>query len=272
MAARDTRSERVDTAQALGDFYADISLAQGFPYGLQHVLAMFVANLAPIFIVAAAAGMDAEQSSALIQNALLMAGLGTMIQLFPLWRVGGALPIVTGISFTYVSAVVAIVAAQGYGVAVGAIIAGGLIEGALGLTVRYWRRAVPPIVSAVVVTSIGFSLLSVGAESFGGGSGAEDFGSLQNLLLGLISLVACLAFQSLAKGTKKQLAVLFGLVVGYVAALALASGIGFTQVQGIFAAFPPIVQSIFGSNCIAVAFVVAVLANLLLPKEQADEE
>lgn len=445
MAVRDTRSERVDTAQALGDFYADISLAQGFPYGLQHVLAMFVANLAPIFIVAAAAGMDAEQSSALIQNALLMAGLGTMIQLFPLWRVGGALPIVTGISFTYVSAVVAIVAAQGYGVAVGAIIAGGLIEGALGLTVRYWRRAVPPIVSAVVVTSIGFSLLSVGAESFGGGSGAEDFGSLQNLLLGLISLVACLAFQSLAKGTKKQLAVLFGLVVGYVAALvlgkvdlsafqglapisipqvlpvgpefdlgaiisvgllylvssvevmgnttaltkvgfdreptdremsgaitadgvvssiagifgclpitsfsqnvglvamtrvvnrrviacggailiiaafvpavaaifnslpeavlggctimmfgnivlsgaqmiadagftqrniqiaalALASGIGFTQVQGIFAAFPPIVQSIFGSNCIAVAFVVAVVANLLLPKEQADEE
>ena len=445
MAARDTRSERVDTAQALEDFYADISLAQGFPYGLQHVLAMFVANLAPIFIVAAAAGMDAAQSSALIQNALLMAGLGTMIQLFPLWRVGGALPIVTGISFTYVSAVVAIVAAQGYGVAVGAIIAGGLIEGALGLTVRYWRRAVPPIVSAVVVTSIGFSLLSVGAESFGGGSGAEDFGSLQNLLLGLISLVACLAFQSLAKGTKKQLAVLFGLVVGYVAALvlgkvdlsafqgltpisipqvlpvapefdlgaiisvgllylvssvevmgnttaltkvgfdreptdremsgaitadgvvssiagifgclpitsfsqnvglvamtrvvnrrviacggailiiaafvpavaaifnslpeavlggctimmfgnivlsgaqmiadagftqrniqiaalALASGIGFTQVQGIFAAFPPIVQSIFGSNCIAVAFVVAVVANLLLPKEQADEE
>ncbi|MCI7729934.1 nucleobase:cation symporter-2 family protein [Enorma burkinafasonensis] len=444
MPARGTRPERPDTARALGDFYADISIAQGFPYGLQHVLAMFVANLAPISIVAAAAGMDALQSAALIQNALLMAGLGTIIQLFPLWRVGGALPIVTGISFTYVSAVVAIVAAQGYGAAVGAIIVGGLIEGALGLTVRYWRRAVPPIVSAVVVTSIGFSLLSVGAESFGGGSGAEDFGSWQNLLLGLVSLVACLAFQSLAKGTRKQLSVLFGLAVGYVlalmlgkvdlsafqglapisipqvlpvapefdlgaiisigllylvssvevmgnttalakvgfdreptdremagaitadgvvssvagvfgclpitsfsqnvglvamtrvvnrrviacggaililsafvpaiaavfnslpeavlggctvmmfgnivlsgaqmiadagftqrniqiAALALAAGIGFTQVQGIFAAFPPIVQSIFGSNCIAVAFVVAVVANLLLPRT-ADED
>ena len=444
MPARGTRPSRPDTARALGDFYADISIAQGFPYGLQHVLAMFVANLAPISIVAAAAGMDALQSAALIQNALLMAGLGTIIQLFPLWRVGGALPIVTGISFTYVSAVVAIVAAQGYGAAVGAIIVGGLIEGALGLTVRYWRRAVPPIVSAVVVTSIGFSLLSVGAESFGGGSGAEDFGSWQNLLLGLVSLVACLAFQSLAKGTRKQLSVLFGLAVGYalalalgkvdlsafqglapisipqvlpvapefdlgaiisigllylvssvevmgnttalakvgfdreptdremagaitadgvvssvagvfgclpitsfsqnvglvamtrvvnrrviacggaililsafvpaiaavfnslpeavlggctvmmfgnivlsgaqmiadagftqrniqIAALALAAGIGFTQVQGIFAAFPPIVQSIFGSNCIAVAFVVAVVANLLLPRT-ADED
>ena len=191
MAAEDKRPNGAATgadgaasmASALGDFYAKISIAQGFPFGLQHVLAMFVANLAPIFIVAAAAGMDASQSAALIQNALLMAGLGTMVQLFPLWRVGGALPIVTGISFTYVSAVVAIVAAQGYNVAVGAIIVGGLIEGALGLTVRYWRRFVPPIVSAVVVTSIGFSLLSVGAESFGGGSGAEDFGSWQNLLL-----------------------------------------------------------------------------------------
>ena len=432
-------------ASALGDFYAKISIAQGFPYGLQHVLAMFVANLAPIFIVAAAAGMDASQSAALIQNALLMAGLGTMVQLFPLWRVGGALPIVTGISFTYVSAVVAIVAAQGYNVAVGGIIVGGLIEGALGLTVRYWRRFVPPIVSAVVVTSIGFSLLSVGAESFGGGSGAEDFGSWQNLLLATISLVSCLAFQCLAKGTKKQLSVLFGLVVGYVvalvlgkvdlsafsglapvsipqfmpfapefdlgaiislgllylvssvevmgnttaltkvgfdrtptdremsgaitadgvvssvaglfgclpitsfaqnvglvamtrvvnrrviacggaililaafvpavaavfnslpeavlggctvmmfgnivlsgaqmiaeagftqrnitiAALALSAGIGFTQVQGIFVAFPPIVQSIFGSNCIAIAVVVAVVANFLLPHEEDEVE
>lgn len=439
MAARDTRAPE-DTAAALGDFYAKISLAQGFPYGLQHVLAMFVANLAPISIVAAAAGMDAEGSAALIQNALLMAGLGTIIQLFPLWRVGGALPIVTGISFTYVSAVVAIVASQGYPAAVGAIIVGGLIEGALGLTVRYWRRFVPPIVSAIVVTSIGFSLLSVGAESFGGGSGAADFGSWQNLALGFISLVGCLAFQSLAKGTKKQLSVLFGLLVGYVAALimgkvdlspfahlapisipqvlpvapefdlgaiisvgllylvssvevmgnttalakvgfdreptdremsgaitadgvvssiagcfgclpltsfsqnvglvamtrvvnrrviacggaililaafvpavaavfnslpeavlggctimmfgnivlsgaqmiadagftqrnvtisalALSAGIGFTQVQGIFAAFPPIVQSIFGSNCIAVAFVVALVANALLPHD-----
>ncbi len=191
--------ERV-SAEELGDFYAKISIAQGFPYGLQHVLAMFVANLAPIAIVAAAAGMDSAQSAAIIQNALLMAGLGTMIQLFPLWRVGGALPIVTGVSFTYVSAVVAVVASQGYGAAVGAIIVGGLIEGVLGLTVRYWRRFVPPIVSAVVVTSIGFSLLSVGAESFGGGSGAADFGSWQNLALGTISLVACLAFQEPRQG------------------------------------------------------------------------
>ena len=98
---------------------------------------------------------------------------------------------------------------------------GGLLELVLGLTAKYWRRFVPPIVSAIVVTSIGFSLLTVGATSFGGGSGAKDFGSWQNLTLGLISLVACLAFQLLMKGTAKQLSVLFGLVVGYVVAICM---------------------------------------------------
>ena len=220
------------TVETLGDFDAKIPVLAGLPYGIQHVLAMFVANLAPIFIVAAAAGLSAEQSATLIQNALLMAGLGTMVQLFPLWRVGAALPIVTGVSFTYVSAVVAIVAVQGYEVAVGAIIAGGLIEGVLGLTVRYWRRFVPPVVSAVVVTSIGFSLLSVGAESFGGGSGAADFGSWQNLLLGVVSLVSCLAFQVLARGVRKQLSVLFGLAVGYALALVLGK-VDFSAFQGL---------------------------------------
>ena len=102
---------------------------------------------------------------------------------------------------------------QGYGAVAGAVV--------LGLTAKYWRRFVPPIVSAIVVTSIGFSLLSVGATSFGGGSGAKDFGSWQNLTLGLISLVACLAFQLLMKGTAKQLSVLFGLVVGYVVAIVM---------------------------------------------------
>ncbi len=128
---------------------------------------------------------------------------------------------VTGISFTYVAAAMSIAQHQGYGAVAGAVVLGGLLEVALGLTSKYWRRFVPPIVSAIVVTSIGFSLLSVGATSFGGGDGAKDFGSWQNLTLGLISLVACLAFQLLMKGTAKQLSVLFGLVIGYVAAIAM---------------------------------------------------
>jgi xanthine permease len=204
---------------ALSTLDGDIPFWKGVPFGLQHVMAMFVANLAPIFLVASAAHMTAQQSATLIQSGLLVAGLGTCLQLYPIWRIGSRLPVVTGISFTYVAAAVAIVARQGYGVVVGAVLVGGLLELLFGLTARYWSRFIPPIVSAVVVTAIGFSLLSVGAASFGGGSGAADFGSWQNLSLGLISLVACLAFQLLMRGTAKQLSVLFGLVVGYAAAM-----------------------------------------------------
>lgn len=213
-------SKKVD-AEALSSLDADISLVRGFPYGLQHVLAMFVANLAPIAIIAAAAGLTSEQSALLIQNAMLVAGIGTFIQLFPVWRMGSGLPIVMGISFTFVSVACTIAATSGYGALIGAVIIGGIIEGVLGLFAQYWRRIITPIVAAVVVTSIGFSLLSVGAASFGGGSGAEDFGSIENLVLGAVSLVACLVFQALAKGTTKQLAVLFGLAVGYVVAIPL---------------------------------------------------
>ncbi|KAA8821602.1 nucleobase:cation symporter-2 family protein [Bifidobacterium vespertilionis] len=205
--------------EALSSLDAPVSFWRGIPFGLQHVMAMFVANLAPIFLVAAAAKMSPAESAMVIQSGLLVAGLGTCLQLYGIWRIGSRLPMVTGISFTYVAAAIAIVADKGYGAVVGAVIVGGLLEVVLGLTAQWWRRFVPPIVSAIVVTSIGFSLLSVGANSFGGGQGAADFGSWQNLTLGLISLVACLAFQLLMKGTAKQLSVLFGLVVGYVVAI-----------------------------------------------------
>jgi NCS2 family nucleobase:cation symporter-2 len=209
------------SVEALTSLDAPVSFWRGIPFGLQHVMAMFVANLAPIFIVASAANMTEGQSATIIQAGLLVAGLGTCLQLYGAWRIGSRLPMVTGISFTYVAAAVSICASKGYGAVVGAVIVGGVLELVLGLTAKYWRRFVPPIVSAIVVTSIGFSLLTVGATSFGGGDGAKDFGSWQNLTLGLISLVACLAFQLLMKGTLKQLSVLFGLVVGYVAAIVM---------------------------------------------------
>ena len=205
--------------ESLSSLDAPVSFWKGIPFGLQHVMAMFVANLAPIFLVATAAKMDAAQSAAIIQAGLLVAGLGTCLQLYGVWLIGSRLPMVTGISFTYVAAAMSIAQHQGYGAVAGAVVLGGLLEVVLGLTAKYWRRFVPPIVSAIVVTSLGFSLLSVGATSFGGGSGAKDFGSWQNLTLGLISLVACLAFQLLMRGTAKQLSVLFGLVVGYVVAI-----------------------------------------------------
>ena len=198
----------------------DVPFVRSVPYGIQHILAMFVANLAPIMIIAGAAGLDDVSTGGMIQAAMLIAGIGTLIQLFPIGRLGSGLPIVMGISFTFVTVLAGVVATYGMGAAMGAIV-GGCIEGVLGLFARYWRKLITPIVAAVVVTSIGFSLLSVGATSFGGGSGAVDFGSPRNLLLGTVSLVACLAFQCLVKGKQKHLSVLFGLVVGYIVAIPL---------------------------------------------------
>lgn len=221
-----------ETVEQLKSFDGKISPLRAFPYGLQHVLAMFVANLAPISIICAAAGFDDATTAMLIQNAMIVAAIGTFVQLYPLWRVGARMPIVMGVSFTFVTALCSITVNYGYAAAVGAVIVGGLLEGVLGLFARYWRRFITPVVSAVVVTSIGFSLLSVGAESFGGGSGAADFGSLENLLLGTVSLVSCLAFQALAKGSAKQLSVLFGLAVGYMLALVLGK-VDFSAFEGL---------------------------------------
>lgn len=195
-----------------------VPVGKAIPFGLQHILAMFVANIAPILIVAGACGLSAAQTTNLVQCAMMIAGVGSLIQLFPLWKIGSGLPIVMGISFTFVSIFCVIGPEYGYGSVVGAILVGGLVEGTLGLFAKYWRKIVSPIVAASVVTSIGFSLLSVGATSFGGGSGSPDFGSWKNLLLGFITLLACLLFQIFAKSYFKQLSVLFGIVVGYIVA------------------------------------------------------
>lgn len=195
-----------------------VPVGKAIPFGLQHILAMFVANIAPILIVAGACGLSAAQTTNLVQCAMMIAGVGSLIQLFPLWKIGSGLPIVMGISFIFVSIFCVIGPEYGYGSVVGAILVGGLVEGTLGLFAKYWRKIVSPIVAASVVTSIGFSLLSVGATSFGGGSGSPDFGSWKNLLLGFITLLSCLLFQIFAKSYFKQLSVLFGLVVGYIVA------------------------------------------------------
>lgn len=196
-----------------------VPVSRAIPFGLQHILAMFVANISPIIIVAGASGVSGKQLAMLIQSAMLIAGIGTLIQLFPLWKIGSGLPIVMGISFTFVSIMCYIGANYGYGTIMGAVLIGGLIEGCLGLFAKYWMKIISPIVSASVVTAIGFSLLSVGSTSFGGGSGSENFGSVENWILGTVTLLCCILFNIFAKSYWKQLSVLFGLVVGYLVAI-----------------------------------------------------
>ncbi len=209
-----------NTTRSLTNIYqldGTVPLLHAIPFGLQHILAMFVANLTPITIIAAAAELSQGEIAVLLQNAMLVAGIATLIQLFPLWRVGSRLPIVMGVSFTFVTVLSTVAVNYGYPTVIGAVLCGGIFEGVIGLFAKYWRKIISPVVAASVVISIGYSLFPVGARSFGGGY-TEDFGSASNLLLGALTLVVCLAWNSLAKGYLKQLSVLAGLVVGYIVA------------------------------------------------------
>ena len=206
-----------------------VPIGKALPFGLQHVLAMFVSNITPIMILAGAVGLDSAVSAALIQNCMVIAGIGTLVQLYPVWRIGSRLPIVMGISFTFLSLAISLAGAYGMGTLIGAVIIGGLVEGFLGLFVKYWIKLIPHVVSATVVTAIGFSLLPIGANSFAGGVGAADFGSLNNWIVGSVTLLACLLCQVFAKGFLRSLSVLVGLVVGYV----LACCLGMVDFNGI---------------------------------------
>lgn len=198
-----------------------VPLMQAIPFGLQHVLAMFVANITPIIILANVVGIDPTVSASLIQNCMIIAGIGTLVQLYPIWRIGSRLPIVMGISFTFLSVSLAIGTAQGMGVLMGAVIIGGILEGLLGLFAKYWIKLIPHTVAATVVTAIGFSLLPIGANSFAGGQGAADFGAAHNWLVGTFTLLVCLGFQIFAKGFLRSLSVLIGLIAGYILAMCM---------------------------------------------------
>ena len=206
-----------------------VPVGKAIPFGLQHVLAMFVSNITPIIILANVVGIAPGVSAVLIQNCMVIAGIGTLIQLYPIWRIGSRLPIVMGISFTFLSLSISVATTQGMGVLMGAVIVGGLVEGVLGLFAKYWIKLVPHIVAATVVTAIGFSLLPIGANSFAGGQGAADFGSMDNWIVGSVTLVSCLVCQVFAKGFLRSLSVLVGLIVGYT----LAACMGMVSFYGI---------------------------------------
>lgn len=206
-----------------------VPVGKALPFGLQHVLAMFVSNITPIMILANAIGIDNVTSAALIQNCMVIAGIGTLVQLYPVWRIGSRLPIVMGISFTFLSLAISIAATQGMGSLMGAVIIGGLVEGMLGLFAKYWIKLIPHVVAATVVTAIGFSLLPIGANSFAGGQGSPDFGSVNNWIVGSVTLLSCLLCQVFAKGFLRSLSVLVGLIVGYILALCM----GMVNLSGI---------------------------------------
>ena len=224
---------QIENKSAAYDFYGKMSLKKAIPLGMQHVLAMFVGNLTPIILITGACGLGAgtefeSLQVALLQNAMLIAGIVTLIQLFAIGPVGGKVPIIMGTSSGFIGVCNSVASVMGggvlaYGAIMGASLIGGLFEGVLGLMLKPLRRFFPPVVTGAVVLSIGLSLISVGVNSFGGGSSAKDFGSLENLMLGAIVLIVIVALKHGTKGMTSASSILIGIIVGYIVAAIMAA-------------------------------------------------
>ena len=212
------------------EFEAKMPLRHAVPLGLQHVFAMFVGNLTPLLIITSACGLAggefADLQVSLLQNAMFVAGIVTLVQLYGLGPVGGKVPIIMGTSSGFLGVFNSVAASMGgdvtaYGAMMGASILGGLFESVLGVFLKPLRKLFPPVVTGTVVLSIGLSLISVGVNSFGGGNAAKDFGSVENLLLALFVLVVILFFKHWTKGFLSSSSILVGIVAGYLAAIVM---------------------------------------------------
>lgn len=209
------------------EFKGRMPLRQAIPLGLQHVLAMFVGNLTPLLIITGACGIAGGEFAALqvslLQNAMLVAGIVTLVQLFSIGPVGGKVPIIMGTSSGFIGVFNSVAASMGggviaYGAIMGASILGGLFETVLGFFLKPLRKFFPPVVTGTVVLSIGLSLISVGVNSFGGGNKSADFGSMENLMLALFVLIVILVVKHNTTGFLSSSAILVGIIAGYVAA------------------------------------------------------
>ncbi len=208
-------------------------LAAAIPLGIQHVLAMFIANVTPAIIIAGAAGFGFGSDSAdfqsmiyMMQMCMLLAGVTTLLQTVGIGPVGARLPIVQGTSFAFIPVLIPLVADKGVdamAMVTGGILVGGLFQTCLAPFVGKLRFALPPLITGLVVTMIGLSLLRIGIQYAAGGvpamtKGLPEFGSLLNWSVAGTVIVVTLGFKFFGRGMFSASAVLIGLIVGYVVA------------------------------------------------------
>ncbi|MCL7941393.1 purine permease [Halomonas sp. ATCH28] len=195
-------------------------LGRAIPLGLQHVLAMFVGNVTVPIIIAGAADLSAEQTTFMIQAAMFVAGVATLVQSLGLGPIGARLPIVMGTSFGFVPVLIPIAVGMGLPAALGAALCGGVAMALVGLFLPWFRFLFPPVVTGTFVIMLGTLLMPVGLAYVGGGFGAEDFGASHHLLLAGLVLVITLGLHQFGRGIWSEAAPLLGLLAGYATATA----------------------------------------------------
>jgi NCS2 family nucleobase:cation symporter-2 len=216
------------------------SLKIALPLGLQHVLAMFIGNLAPVLVLTGLVDKvtgnpiaTPEQRMLMVQAAMFASGLTTFLQLYPIKigriQIGGGLPIVMGTAFAFVPTMSSVGVEFGLGAVLGATLIGSVVEMIMGVCYKPLKKLFPPLVIGVVLISIGLNLLPAGVNYFAGGIGRPDYGSIENLILGGSVLLTIIVLQKFGRGMFKISAILFGIVVGYIVAIFMGK-VNFQQV------------------------------------------
>ena len=196
-------------------------LGQVVPLGMQHVVAAIVGVVTPALLVSNTCGLEGADRTILVQVSLLITALTTLLQLYPLGRVGAGLPVIMGVSFAYVPTLLAIGGQFDLPTILGAQIVGGIVAIIFGIFLKQLRVFFPPLVTGTVIFTIGLSLYPTAVRYMAGGAASDSFGSPKNWLVAIITLAVVIFFNHFTKGTAKLAAILIGMVAGYIVALAM---------------------------------------------------
>lgn len=184
----------------------------------QHLLAIFVAIVTPPLIIASALKLDTDTTSFLVSMSLMVSGVATFIQCRRIGPVGCGLLCIQGTSFSFIGPIIAAGLAGGLPAVFGATVAGSVVEMFVSRILKYARRVVTPLVSGIVVTLIGMSLIKVGISACGGGEAAKaagTFGSIENVGIAALVLVLIVFFNRSSNRYLRMGSIVIGLVVGY---------------------------------------------------------
>lgn len=210
---------------------------------LQHLLAIFVAIITPPLIIAGALKLDLETTGFLVSMALFASGISTFIQCRRVGPIGCGLLCIQGTSFSFIGPIISAGLTGGLSAIFGACIVASSVEMLISRILKYTRRVITPLVSGIVVTLIGMSLIKVGISACGGGAAAQAdgaFGAFHHIGLAALVLVLIIFFNRSSNRYLRMSSIVIGLVVGYVLAWALGM-VDFSAVQsygGLIFPFP----------------------------------
>lgn len=241
-----------------------VPLLDAIPLGMQHVLAMYAGNLAPLLVISGVLKMDMALKIMLLQNAMFVAGVVTLIQLYPIWKIGSGLPVVMGTSSGFIPVSIGVGTQFGYGAIMGASLLGGILEFSLGFIIKPLRKILPHCVTGTVVLILGISLIGVGIQFVGGGVGMQadpSFGSIANISLALFVFLVIVILKQWAKGFWSISAILIGILAGYLVAIAM----GMVSFEGIAnAAWFSIPKPIFMIEGLSYSFHIEAIVPFIL--------